>query len=205
MANRNKKKNQLIVIASIHQPSTATFNLFDKLMLLSAGKMHYFGPVAGVTEHYEALGHEVPLHVNPAEFLLDLVNIDFASEREEAVKALDDMQTAWQGSERSKQLTAAVAEAEARGGEQVDTSTAGLGGKPGLIGSTATLLHRSFVKSYRDVVAYGIRAAMYFGLAIMVGTVWVRLDAAQESIIPFINALFLYVLLSLTIYSLPPC
>ncbi|KAL0473275.1 ABC transporter [Neurospora intermedia] len=184
------RRNNLIVIASIHQPSTATFNLFDKLMLLSAGKMHYFGPVAGVTEHYEALGHEVPLHVNPAEFLLDLVNVDFASEREEAVKALDDMQTAWQGSERSKQLTAAVAEAEARGGEQVDISTAGHGGKPGLIGSTATLLHRSFVKSYRDVVAYGIRAAMYFGLAIMVGTVWVRLDAAQESIIPFINALF---------------
>ncbi|KAK3954219.1 P-loop containing nucleoside triphosphate hydrolase protein [Pseudoneurospora amorphoporcata] len=182
------RRNNLIVIASIHQPSTATFNLFDKIMLLSAGKTHYFGPVAGVTEHYESLGHEVPLHVNPAEFLLDLVNIDFASEREEAVKALDDMQTAWRGSEISKQLTAAVAEAEARGGEQVDT--AGQGTKPSLVSSTVTLLHRSFVKSYRDVVAYGIRAAMYFGLAIMVGTVWVRLDAAQESIIPFINALF---------------
>jgi len=32
------------------------------------------------------------------------------------------------------------------------------------------LLHRSFIKSYRDVVAYGIRFAMYTGLAIMMGT-----------------------------------
>jgi hypothetical protein len=28
------------------------------------------------------------------------------------------------------------------------------------------------------------------GLAIMIGTVWLRLDATQESIIPFINAIF---------------
>jgi len=28
------------------------------------------------------------------------------------------------------------------------------------------------------------------GLAIMMGTVWLRLDATQESIIPFINAIF---------------
>lgn len=28
------------------------------------------------------------------------------------------------------------------------------------------------------------------GLAIMMGTVWLRLDASQESIIPLINAIF---------------
>jgi len=53
-----------------------------------------------------------------------------------------------------------------------------------------TLLHRSFIKSYRDVVAYGIRIAMYTGLAIMMGTVWLRLDTNQTSIQPLINAIF---------------
>jgi hypothetical protein len=32
---------------------------------------------------------------------------------------------------------------------------------------TVVLLHRSWIKSYRDVIAYGIRIAMYTGLAIM--------------------------------------
>lgn len=30
---------QLIVIASIHQPSTSTFNLFDKVHLLAKGQL----------------------------------------------------------------------------------------------------------------------------------------------------------------------
>jgi ABC-type multidrug transport system ATPase subunit len=39
------KKHRFLVIASIHQPSTTTFELFDKLMLLSRGKVAYNGPV----------------------------------------------------------------------------------------------------------------------------------------------------------------
>jgi hypothetical protein len=68
-----------------------------------------------------------------------------------------------------------------------------------------SLLHRLFIKSYRDVVAYGIRVVMYLGswnnatyyflcwcdlgLAIMMGTVWLRLGTSQENIQPFINAI----------------
>ena len=36
---------QLVIIASIHQPSSATFQQFDKLCLLSGGKTCYFGPI----------------------------------------------------------------------------------------------------------------------------------------------------------------
>lgn len=54
----------------------------------------------------------------------------------------------------------------------------------------AVLLHRSFIKSYRDIMAYGIRIAMYFGLAILMGTVFLRFSTAQEYIQPFTNAIF---------------
>ena len=53
-----------------------------------------------------------------------------------------------------------------------------------------TLIHRSFIKSYRDIVAYGIRIAMYMGLAIMMGTVWLRVKTTQENIQSFINSIF---------------
>jgi ABC-type multidrug transport system ATPase subunit len=58
------KKYRILVIASIHQPSTATFGLFDKLMLLSRGKCVYNGEVKGVQGWFEGLGYEVSL--NPA-------------------------------------------------------------------------------------------------------------------------------------------
>lgn len=35
--------------------------------------------------------------------------------------------------------------------------------RPGPVTIIAALLHRSFIKSYRDVVAYGIRIVMYLG------------------------------------------
>lgn len=153
----------MIIIASIHQPSTATFNLFDKLLLMSHGKTHYFGPVAGVPAHYEALGCPLPVHVNPAEFLLEQVNTDFAAHRESALRRLDELQAAWACSPRAKELTAAVAAEEEKGASggvvEIETSEH----KPSLPSLVLTLLHRSFIKSYRDVVVYGIRLAMYTG------------------------------------------
>ena len=45
----------------------------------------------------------------------------------------------------------------------------------------AVLLHRSWTKSYRNVVVYGVRFVMYLGLAILMGTVWLRLPAIESS------------------------
>lgn len=181
------KRNNLIVICSIHQPSTSTFNLFDKLLLLSSGKTHYFGAVAGVATYYAESGFPLPQYVNPAEHLLEMVNIDFAQNRDTASQNLETLHTSWQNSLQASQINNAIKTAESSGG---DWGVEGIDKRPSMPSLTLTLLHRSFIKSYRDVVVYGIRLAMYLGLAIMMGTVWVRLDPAQESIQPFINAIF---------------
>ncbi|TLD12721.1 uncharacterized protein PgNI_04482 [Pyricularia grisea] len=187
------KRNNLIVIASIHQPSTSTFMLFDKLCLLSQGKQHYFGPVTEVVPYYESIGFNVPLHSNPAEWLLELVNVDFAEDRENAQALLGRLQEAWTNSSRCQQMRADLRQVESfgsRGAENLFGADGHSEKKPGQLSLVLTLLHRSFVKSHRDVVAYGIRMAMYTGLAIMMGTVWLRLEPEQSSIQPFINAIF---------------
>jgi ABC-type multidrug transport system ATPase subunit len=76
------KTNRLIVIASIHQPSTATFELFDKLLLLSGGKVCFSGLVNEVKPYFDSIGFVMPLQTNPAEFVLDLTNVDFDSDVE---------------------------------------------------------------------------------------------------------------------------
>lgn len=53
------KKYKVLVVASIHQPSTATFELFDKLMLLSRGRVVYNGEVKKVKGYFASLGYEV--------------------------------------------------------------------------------------------------------------------------------------------------
>jgi hypothetical protein len=176
---------QLIVIASIHQPSTSTFQLFDKLLLLSGGRSHYFGTVEGVEPQFESIGYPVPLHTNPAEFLLELMNTDFASHQEAASNRLQEIQQAWAESPEAMELSAYVDAAMTKTDALSDTKPS----KRNFPIILMTLVHRSFIKSYRDVVAYGIRVAMYTGLAIMMGTVWLRLKTDQNAIESVTNAI----------------
>lgn len=157
-------------------------------MLLSGGKTHYFGPVDGIISHYESLGVMIPTHVNPAEYLLELVNTDFAQDKRSAGRQLEELQHAWDVSQRKTDLCSVILALKSSSTGRPPPESAGK--MPTIPSIILTLLHRNFIKSYRDVVAYGIRLGMYTGLAIMMGTVWLRLSPTQSSIQPFINAIF---------------
>ncbi|KAJ4366949.1 hypothetical protein N0V83_007479 [Neocucurbitaria cava] len=169
------KRHKVLVIASIHQPSTTTFELFDKLMLLSRGKVAYNGPVSELKDYFAKLGYNMPLYTNPAEFVIDLVNTDFSHDASESARQLSHLHTSCPNN--TSQLPPPSPPPHLRRHRQ-----------PLLI--PLTLIHRSFIKSHRDVVAYGIRIAMYMGLAIMMGTVWLRLSPTQTNIQSFTNAIF---------------
>jgi ABC-type multidrug transport system ATPase subunit len=178
---------KLLVIASIHQPSTATFELFDKLLLLSKGRTAYNGPVSEVQKHFASLGFEMPLYTNPAEYILDLVNTDFAHNQTDATQELGKILGSWETSLISKSTIGELEDVKAKASstpkidEELDSANKFL--------IPITLTHRAFLKSYRDLIAYGIRIAMYMGLAIMMGTVWLRLGENQENIRSFLNAI----------------
>ena len=75
---------KLIIVASIHQPSTTTFNLFDQLCLLSKGRTAYYGDLDGAAEYFKGLGYPMLEPMNPAEFYLDLINTDLSREGDES-------------------------------------------------------------------------------------------------------------------------
>ena len=179
------RRYNLLVVASIHQPSTSTFRLFDKLLLLSQGKTCYFGPLADVTSYFESAGFPVPSQTNPAEHLLDITNCDFALDRERAQSDLDRMHETWRQQQHLVPLTPIEGKDPPAQAMLEDHCL-----RPNTLAIISALLSRMFIKSYRDVVAYGIRIAMYMGLAIMMGTVWLRLPTTQDSIQPFINGIF---------------
>ncbi len=132
----------------------------------------------------------MPNHTNPAEFILELVNTDFSMNPAYTRELVVALAEAWTKSVHYQQVNKQIVSVES-GGRKLGLTLGHEHGrrKPSSLSLVATLLHRSFIKSYRDVVAYGIRIAMYTGLAIMMGTVWLRLSTDQSSIIPFTNAI----------------
>ena len=184
------RQHQIIVIASVHQPSSATFAIFDRVLLLSEGKTCFYGSTQEVSSYFDRIGRPMPIHINPAEFILDLVSTDFSKDSDHAQQQLSKIHDSWNQSPERMALLDQIPDHNASE-KRHDPSTFSL--------PTTTrqspyapliLLHRNFIKSHRDLLAYGTRIIMYLGLAIMMGTVWLRLSYTQSSIQPFVNAIF---------------
>lgn len=206
MIKRVAEEENMIVICSIHQPSTSVFQLFDKVTFLSKGKMVYAGTVNDVVDYFSSAGYSIPVHYNPSEYILDLINIDFSTGNEgcqdnednQKELVLNDLFEKWDN--RRPSLTSEAKEDELE--EKQDGS--GIAEEETYVrpcirfknyflkecNRINILLKRSLIKSRRDLLAYYVRIVMYLGLAIMMGTVWLRLDDGQDNIQPFMNALF---------------
>lgn len=128
--------------------------------------------------YFSGTGHPVPEYTNPAEFLLDLINVDFAKDKSLSRSRVDSIHTSWSDSSNSATIRSRVSKPNPSEKSTLHVPPK----KQNTLLAPVVLLHRSFIKSYRDVIAYGIRLAMYTGLAIMMGTVWLRLSTNQSSI-----------------------
>eukprot|EP00013_Stygamoeba_regulata_P024380 CAMPEP_0177644642 /NCGR_PEP_ID=MMETSP0447-20121125/8799_1 /TAXON_ID=0 /ORGANISM="Stygamoeba regulata, Strain BSH-02190019" /LENGTH=1447 /DNA_ID=CAMNT_0019147021 /DNA_START=201 /DNA_END=4544 /DNA_ORIENTATION=+ len=63
------------VICTLKQPSVELFNLFDKLMIMSQGKLCFFGDRDKALDYFESLGYRCPDTTNPADFFQELIDM----------------------------------------------------------------------------------------------------------------------------------
>ncbi len=78
---RNLARTGRTVIATIHQPSSETFQLFDDLCLLAEGRVMYWGPVQDVVPYFAGVGYQCPMYTNPADYLfMNILNTEKAAE-----------------------------------------------------------------------------------------------------------------------------
>jgi len=67
----------ICVVCTIHQPSSSVFEGFDKVMLLSGGRVAYNGSALNAEAYFKQCGYELPRNISIAEYMLDLVNREF--------------------------------------------------------------------------------------------------------------------------------
>ena len=144
-------------------------------------------------QYFGSLGYEMPLEINPAEYLLDLINTEIVREGDDVYARIEHIHKAWDESLEAQAIKNDIetAVAHAKDPQKAGPNIAKMKfAKQNAFIVPLVLLHRAWIKSYRDVVAYGIRIVMYLGLAILMGTVFLRLKTSQTDIQPFINAIF---------------
>ncbi|KAK4250717.1 P-loop containing nucleoside triphosphate hydrolase protein [Corynascus novoguineensis] len=153
---------------------------------------HYFGAVGSpLIDYYAGIGVTVPERANPADFLLELVSTDFAQHHNGAsVEDEHERVSELAAQAVASGATRAPPAGEAAGKLDLGTINASGSSKPTFFTQLVVLTHRSFIKAYRDGLAYTLRLAMYAALGLLAGTVWLSLGRRdQDSIQLLINAL----------------
>ncbi|KAI8319147.1 hypothetical protein GQ54DRAFT_293323 [Martensiomyces pterosporus] len=72
-------ERRIATLMTIHQPSARIFNIFDKVILLSQGRVVYFGPTSTAIDYFATIGYQCPVHENPADYFVDLMTLDYRS------------------------------------------------------------------------------------------------------------------------------
>ncbi|KAL1294494.1 hypothetical protein AAHE18_19G145300 [Arachis hypogaea] len=146
------------VIASIHQPSSEVFELFDQLYLLSGGKTVYFGHASAA---YEFEASDDPLDkITTAEAIRTLNEYYRTSQHSyAAIQKVDDI----------SKIKGTVLDA---GGSQAS-----------FFRQSYTLTKRSLINMSRDFGYYWLRLVIYIVVTICIGTIYLNIGTSYDSIL----------------------
>jgi len=177
------------VVCVIHQPGHEVFEQADSLLLLSGGKQVYYGPREQLVDHFGSLGFELPARLSVAEWAIDLINADFSKS-----ESVEQCKVGWLKSAQCAQLTAELDEnkvplesaAEKAGfirDGNVEHATS-------FFSQLYTLSSRGLINMLRDPATIWLRMAMYVALAVLMGTVWLRLPQDADQVQNIAGMLF---------------
>ncbi|XP_058097754.1 ABC transporter G family member 11-like isoform X1 [Magnolia sinica] len=196
---RGLSRDGRTVIASIHQPSSEVFELFDRLYLLSGGRTVYFGKASEAYEFFAHAGFPCPAMRNPSDHFLRCINSDFDKVKAtlkgsmklrfmmsedplektttaEATRMLisfySSSQYYYTAKERVEEISKVKGTVLESGGSQAS-----------FLMQTFTLTKRSFVNMSRDFGYYWLRLLIYIVETICIGTIYFNVGTSYNSIL----------------------
>ncbi|CAI0422229.1 unnamed protein product [Linum tenue] len=193
------RNDRITVVASVHQPSSEVFQLFQNLCLLSSGRTIYFGHVTSTEQFFTMNGFPCPTLRNPSDHYLRTINKDFDQDIEQGrdgsvrtEEAINILVSSYKSSVIRQQTEQHVN----RLCQQKGGSLGKKGGQASFITQCNVLTRRSFLNMYRDLGYYWLRLAIYIALSLCVGSIFYDVGFSFGSIgvkinNPFFVATFL--------------
>nr|CAD1840840.1 unnamed protein product [Ananas comosus var. bracteatus] len=196
---RSLARDGRTVIASIHQPSSEVFELFDYLYLLSGGKTVYFGKASEAHEFFAQAGLPCPPRRNPSDHFLKCVNTDFDKvkstlkgsikmrfaraddplEKMTSAEAIQRLVAYYSRSKYGHTARQKVEEISRVKGNVLDSG----GSQASFCMQAFTLTRRSFVNMSRDFGYYWLRLVIYIIVTICIGTIYFKVGTGFSAIL----------------------
>lgn len=180
----------LIVLMTIHQPSPPVFRLLDNLQVLAAGKCLFMGKRKDVVGYYDSIGEPVEIHVNPADHILDLVNLDFLGDQKKADEKITEFSQKWENHIKTKNNPENPNFTNENFQKiEISEKTKKTSPRP-FFTQIKILTNRSFLNAVRNPILYWIRLLMFIALSILMATTWINTGTHQDEIQDRLSLLF---------------
>ncbi|KAK3027454.1 hypothetical protein RJ639_041060 [Escallonia herrerae] len=173
------------IIASIHQPSSEVFGLFNNLCLLSSGRTVYFGPASSANQFFALSGFPCPSLQNPSDHFLRTINKDFDEDIEQGSvgkksteEVIDILVKSYKSSSTCEEVNRQVAEIH----KQEDRPLEKKRTHASVLTQCHVLTRRSFVNMYRDLGYYWLRLVIYVALTVGLGSIFFDVGSSYGSI-----------------------
>ncbi|GAB9468972.1 Atp-binding protein [Globisporangium polare] len=176
------------VIATIHQPSSDLYALFDQLYLLSDGSPVYHGKASDAVPYFAALGFQCPTFTNPSDyFMRQLVVLDKDSDLA-GVQRLTLLKDAWSNSPHLIQDKPSTSQHETS--HAMINATEYEDPRVGFCGQLSVIAHRNVLRIVRDDMAFKSEALQAIIIYVFVSLIYLQLDEDQKGIQSFAGAFF---------------
>ncbi|KDO17219.1 hypothetical protein SPRG_17351 [Saprolegnia parasitica CBS 223.65] len=177
------------VIATIHQPSSELFVLFDRLYLLSDGQPIYNGKASDAVEYFASQGYQCPNYMNPTDyFMRQMIVLDAKSE---AAARVDKLVANWRA--RSHAIANDGDVKDNSDGSSDASDTVYESSHLGTFGSMRVLCKRNVTRLVRDSLAFKARLGQSIIISVVVGLIFRQLELSQTGIQSFTGAIFFIV------------
>ncbi|KAK4051096.1 hypothetical protein OIO90_004837 [Microbotryomycetes sp. JL221] len=214
---RVTQQSNTIVICTIHQPSFETLQLFDRINFLTKGQTVFDQSPFELSNYLSnELKMKVDQFANPADVMMNLLNLDFidsSRRHEQNERQVDSLSSCnvvevWQSfvkrqqqqkrvefpSENINHVSGTTKESKSSStymtGPSRSTSTTLMQQSAKSLNQTWTLCHRNWLNYSRNLLAFGVRLAMYAGMGLLVATIWIRLPKTDAAINDRLSVLF---------------
>jgi ABC-type multidrug transport system ATPase subunit len=158
------------VVLTIHQPRSDIFNRFDKLMILSKGKIIYFGARDNALQYFATFGCLCPSYFNPGDFLIDQIS--------ESDDKTDRLLAAYEKCEKPPLIS------------RISDVHASAPYSAGYLYQVWILFRRSFLCFIRDKSVCLARILQAIAMALLVGLIYLGGVTGQRAIQNLTGALF---------------
>ncbi|RLN52511.1 hypothetical protein BBP00_00009599, partial [Phytophthora kernoviae] len=170
------------VIATIHQPSSEVFALFDQLYLLSDGSPVYQGKALESVGYFASLGYQCPPLMNPTDYFMRQLVVMDKNTDEAGVNRVEALKQEWMKYQTLPQLN--------RDGCSSGDESHFEDSRLDWFGQIIVLAQRSTIRFVRDRFAFHAAIFQTLFVSLIVGLIFLQLDLDQSGIQNFTGGFF---------------